>query len=173
MAGQVKDHGVGVFTGLISAGAVALIGEVFKNAVSEGVKNGGIAFWLTMIAAALAMIIAYVFSYNYSVIFREYGLESADADERAVFDGLKSRLAAGGRFMSVYNDLITRTLDRVDRFFGDADPAVKTLWPGAFGFKGNKPFWTVRASVGAIFRISDTSPVIFRSIWSNRRHEAG
>ena len=82
MAGQVKDHGVGAFTGLISAGAVALIGELFKNAVSEGVKSGGIAFWLTMIVAALVMIIAYIFSYNYSVIFREYGLDSADADER-------------------------------------------------------------------------------------------
>jgi hypothetical protein len=145
VAGQVKDHGVGALTALISGGAVALIGEIFKNAVTEGLKSGGVAFWLTMIAAALAMIVAYISSYNYSVIFRDYGLDSADDDERAVFDGLRARLAAGGRFIPVYNDLLTRGLDRVDRFFGDDDPAVKTLWPGAFGFKGAKPFWTAPA----------------------------
>jgi hypothetical protein len=145
VAGQVKDHGVGALTALISGGAVALIGEIFKNAVTEGLKSGGVAFWLTIIAAALAMIVAYISSYNYSVIFRDYGLDSADNDERAVFDGLRARLAAGGRFIPIYNDLLTRGLDRVDRFFGDADPRVKTLWPRAFGFKGAKPFWTAPA----------------------------
>lgn len=82
---------------------------------------------------------------RYWLILDCYGLETASAEKQTTFATLKSQLADGGLGVKRYNHYLGWALDRVDRFFGDADPAVKTLWPGAFGFEGNKPFWTAPA----------------------------
>jgi hypothetical protein len=145
VAEQIKSQGAGAFFGLIGGLLALAIGEVSKNALSEGLKSGSIAFGLTLFAAVAVVIVIWVLTYRYSVIFREYGLDGADTDERAEFDDLRKRLTEGGHFVPIYNKLMTRALDRVDRFFGDADPRVKTLWPNFFGFQGNKPFWTAPA----------------------------
>lgn len=95
---------------------------------------------------------------RYWLILNCYGDSGASADKHAIFATFKERLAEGGLGVKRYEQYLGWALDRVDRFFGDADPAVKTLWPGAFGFKGAKPFWTAPAysrclSVGLLYPI--------------------
>ena len=97
-----------------------------------------------IVAGAAGTILGVATAY-YTLIFNSYGLESATPEQRQKFDSFKAQLEAGGRVAAIYERTLTRALGAVDRFFGDADPAVPTLWPGAFGFTGRKPFWTAPA----------------------------
>jgi len=45
----------------------------------------------------------------------------------------------------LYAERLTRFLDWVDRFFGDAGMAERTLFPHAFGLKTPAPLWTAPA----------------------------
>jgi hypothetical protein len=45
----------------------------------------------------------------------------------------------------LYAEQLTRFLDWVDRFFGDAGMADRTLFPRAFGLRTPAPLWTAPA----------------------------
>ena len=99
--------------------------------------------WIS-IPVALATIILVIATARYGFIFN-YGKKRSGSAERRMFDKLKTQLEAGGAIGEIYSTRLKAMLNAVDRFFGDADPAVKTLWPHAFGFTGQKPFWTAPA----------------------------
>ena len=122
---------------------VAAILTVLLSGLSIGIASFLILFGIigSVTAAAAGTILGGATAY-YLRIFNSYGLESATPEQRQKFDSFKAQLEAGGRVSVIYERTLTRALNAVDRFFGDADPAVKTLWPGAFGFTGQAPFWT-------------------------------
>jgi len=65
------------------------------------------------------------------VLYRRYVaiLLRRGADARAAYDGLRQSLAEGGLAARVYAARLRRALDAVDRFFGDAGMADRTLFP--------------------------------------------
>lgn len=69
----------------------------------------------------------------------------ADNDERAGYDELRTTLTAGGTIQRLYAERLKRFLDWIERFFGDAGMAERTLFPRAFGLKAPAPLWTAPA----------------------------
>ncbi len=69
----------------------------------------------------------------------------AGNDERAGYDELRATLAVGGTIQRLYGERLNRFLAWVERFFGDAGMAERTLFPRAFGLKTPAPLWTAPA----------------------------
>lgn len=70
------------------------------------------------------------------------GAEAADSLERKNYDALRQSLATGGAAVRLYSRWLTAFLDWIDRFFGDAGMADRTLFPHAFGLRTPAPLWT-------------------------------
>ena len=64
---------------------------------------------------------------------------------RDAYEGLRASLSGGNLASRLYADWLTKFLDAVDRFFGDAGMADRTLFPGAFGLRTPAPLWTAPA----------------------------
>jgi hypothetical protein len=58
---------------------------------------------------------------------------------------LRESLTGGNLASRLYSDWLTRFLDEVDRFFGDAGTVDRTLVAHAFGLKAPVPLWTASA----------------------------
>jgi hypothetical protein len=78
------------------------------------------------------------------VIYQRYAgiLARRTPHARERYDALRRSLAAGGLAAGIYARRLTATLDAVDRFFGDAGMADRTLFPHAFGLRTPAPLWT-------------------------------
>jgi hypothetical protein len=103
---------------------------------------------LSQVWPAAGLIALSVFSlavWHYWKHFQDHALAAPDTHEYAKFEELKARLAMGGSLSMIYESNLTRFLDSVDRFFGDDNGRANTLFPGAFYYKGNAPFWTAPA----------------------------
>jgi len=102
---------------------------------------------LTALAAVLGGIFGLVISLLYGRYFGILGSGSAPArsPERSAYVRLRRSLAEGGKPVVVYAQWLTRFLDVVDGFFGDADMADRTLFPHIFGLKKKAPLWTAPA----------------------------
>jgi hypothetical protein len=133
---QLPGAIVGAIGAIVSGLAVELIkGSLFPS--GPGATGISPFSWIAGILFAGA-------TWRYSWIF-SYGAAPEGSRERARFEALKKGLSAGGRIGQAYEAALERVLDRVDRFFGDDGPGVRTLWPHAFGFRGRAPFWTAPA----------------------------
>ena len=64
-----------------------------------------------------------------------------DAEPAAGCRSLRVALEAGGRWRRLYVFLVTRGLNRFDRFLGDADKAAYSL-PSPFRNREAWPYWT-------------------------------
>jgi hypothetical protein len=73
------------------------------------------------------------------------GAAPARSPERLAYVRLRNSLRVGGRPAVIYAQWLTEFLDAVDRFFGDAGAADRTLFPHAFGLKTPAPLWTAPA----------------------------
>ncbi len=73
------------------------------------------------------------------------GAEPLGSLERQAYDGLRAGLATGGLPARLYSRWLTACLDAIDRFFGDAGMADRTLYPRAFGLRTPAPLWTATA----------------------------
>jgi hypothetical protein len=84
-----------------------------------------------------------------TLVYRRYlGILGADRRrlaERQAYDALRESLAEGNLAARLYAERLTRFLDWVDRFFGDAGMADRTLFPHAFGLTTPAPLWTAPA----------------------------
>jgi hypothetical protein len=107
--------------------------------------------WLTggSALAALAKVLLAACVLALGLIYRRYlGILGADRRrpaERQAYDGLRNNLAEGNVAARLYSEWLTRFLDWIDRFFGDAGMADRTLFPRAFGLRRPAPLWTAPA----------------------------
>jgi hypothetical protein len=85
-------------------------------------------------------IIAAPVMYKYYIGILAQGAAPEGSIERQDYDKLRASLAA-----RLYAKWLTAFLDRVERFFGDAGMADRTLFPHAFGLKKAAPLWTAPA----------------------------
>ena len=87
----------------------------------------------------------------FPLIYRRYlGILGASTkrkgtSERDGYDRLRESLSGGNLASRLYSDWLTRFLNAVDRFFGDAGMADRTLFPGVFWLKTPAPLWTASA----------------------------
>lgn len=71
--------------------------------------------------------------------------KSTVPSERQTYDSLRASLAEGNLAARLYAEQLSRFLDWIDRFFGDAGMAERTLFPHAFGLRTPAPLWTAPA----------------------------
>ena len=90
---------------------------------------------LTTLAVVVSGISALVTSLLYARYLGVLGAGAAPArsPERTAYVRLRNSLTEGGKPAVLYGRWLTRFLDAVDHFFGDADMADRTLFPHAFG----------------------------------------
>ena len=96
------------------------------------------------LAKLLAGIVAPVVGFAVVLVYRRYAIiiKRGDPHERRAYAALRQSLAQGGLPARIYSERLKVTLDAVDRFFGDAGMADRTLWPRAFGLRTPAPLWT-------------------------------
>jgi hypothetical protein len=82
-------------------------------------------------------------------VYRRYflllGADRRRPTERRAYDALRASLAEGNLAVRLYSERLTRFLDWIDHFFGDAGKADQTLFPHAFGLRTPAPLWTAPA----------------------------
>ncbi len=92
-----------------------------------------------------------------ALIYRRYvailgvGGQPEGSPERQAYDDLRASLAGGNLPARLYRRWLKRFLDAVDRFFGDAGLAGRSLFPRAFGLKTPAPLWTAPAFDRCLF----------------------
>jgi hypothetical protein len=85
------------------------------------------------------------------LIYRRYvgvlgaGARPRGSPARLSYDALRESLSEGNMAARLYARRLAAFLDAVDRFFGDAGLADRTLFPHAFGLKTPAPLWTAPA----------------------------
>src|SRR5262249_860226 len=109
--------------------------------------TGAIGSPLTVLLAAVGGISGLAFSLMYK---RYVGVLGAGGGRkgypaRDAYEGLRASLSGGNLASRLYAAWLTKSLDAVDRFFGDAGMADRTLFPRAFGLKKPAPLWTAPA----------------------------
>jgi len=85
------------------------------------------------------------FIYRYYLGVLAQGAAPEGSLERQDYDKLRAGLAGGNLAARLYAKWLTAFLDGVERFFGDAGLADRTLFPRAFGLKTPAPLWTAPA----------------------------
>jgi hypothetical protein len=115
-----------------------------------GVGNALLA-WLTGGSAlsTLAKVLLAVCCLVFGLVYRRYlGILGADRRkpaERTTYEALRNSLAKGNLAARLYAVRLTRFLDWIDHFFGDAGMADRTLFPHAFWLRTPAPLWTAPA----------------------------
>lgn len=123
---------------------------------------GAFLTWLTAgslgpALKALLSIIGGISFLAFSLMHRRYlGILAAGGDpqgspECESYASLRASLAKGGLAGRLYALRLTRFLDAVDRFFGDAGMASRSLFPHAFGLRAPAPLWTPRSFDRCLF----------------------
>jgi hypothetical protein len=97
-----------------------------------------------LVSVSLA-ICALVFGLVYRRYFLLLGADRRRPTERRAYDALRASLAEGNLAARLFSERLTRFLDWIDRFFGDAGMADRTLFPHAFWLKTPAPLWTAPA----------------------------
>jgi hypothetical protein len=87
-------------------------------------------------------ILAALFIYKYYLGVLAQGAAPEGSLERQDYDRLRASLAGDNLAARLYAKWLTAFLDGVERFFGDAGMADRTLFPRAFGLKTPAPLWT-------------------------------
>jgi hypothetical protein len=99
--------------------------------------------------AALAKVVLAVAALVIGLLYWRYlGILGADRRrpvERQAYDARRNTLARGNMATRLHAERLTRFLDQIDRFFGDAGMADRTLFPHAFGLRKPTPLWTAPA----------------------------
>jgi formylglycine-generating enzyme required for sulfatase activity len=108
---------------------------------------------LTALLSVFGGISALAISLIYGRYFGILGAGGAPegSSEREAYVRLRASLAKGGIAGRLYVGRLTRFIGAVDRFFGDAGMASRSLFPKAFGLKKPAPLWTPRAFDRCLF----------------------
>jgi hypothetical protein len=104
--------------------------------------------WLTG-GSALAKVLLAICAPIFGLIcWRYVGILGADRRrpaQRQVYDALRNSLIGGNLAARLYARWLGVMLDRVDRLFGDAGMADRTLFPHLFWLRTPAPLWTAPA----------------------------
>ena len=98
---------------------------------------------ISLLSAVSGLTLALIF-WRYLGILGA-GAEAPGSLERQAYDALRASLPIGGLPALLYSRWLTRFLDAVDGFLGDAGMAYPTLFPRAFGLRTPAPLWTAAA----------------------------
>jgi hypothetical protein len=126
---------------------------------------------LTALLSILGGISALAISLIYGRYFGILGATKG-SPERESYVRLRASLAKGGIAARLYADRLTRFIDAVDRFFGDAGMANRSLFPHAFGLKKPAALWTPRAFDRCLFLALVYPIATIFIIWALSGHAA-
>jgi hypothetical protein len=129
---------VGTLLGAAITGGIAVLWPWLENRIGE---PASVFVCFVVVAFGIALFVSYKRYFD----MLGCGDDPLDSYERAKYNELRANLENGGRPAQLYADQLTRLLDAVDHFFGDADLAERTLFPHAFGLKARSPLWTAPA----------------------------
>jgi hypothetical protein len=105
--------------------------------------TGGSA--LATLFKVLLAVCGLVFGLTYRRYLGILGANRRVPAERQAYNGLRNSLAEGNMAARLYAERLTGFLNWIDRFFGDAGMADRTLFPHAFGLRSPVPLWTAPA----------------------------
>jgi hypothetical protein len=110
-------------------------------------STGALAPALISLLAVLGGICGLAFTLTYRHYFGVLGAgnKRRGTPERQDYDALRDSLAKGNLVVRFYADRLTKFLDWIDHFFGDAGMADRTLFPHIFGLRTPAPLWTAPA----------------------------
>jgi hypothetical protein len=134
-------------------GFVNTIGPWIIGAVGAviGWLPGGLTGAMGSALMSLLAVAGGVCGLIFSLMYKRYlGILGASTkrkgtSDREGYDRLRASLSGGNPASRLYAEWLTKFLDAVDRFFGDAGMADQTLFPHAFGLKKPVPLWTAPA----------------------------
>jgi len=112
------------------------IGDLTAGFVPEGPLRT-----LVILVYGLCVVIA-PFIYKYYLGVLAQGAKPEGSIERQDYDRLRANLAGGNLAARLYAKWLTKFLDWVERFFGDAGMADRTLFPHVFWLNKPAPLWT-------------------------------
>lgn len=90
-------------------------------------------------------VFAFGLAHYYRRLLGVLGANRRVIGERRAYDAFRDSLAGGNPASRLYGQWLRAFLDRVDRFFGDANCAEHTLFPHAFWLRNPVPLWTAPA----------------------------
>jgi hypothetical protein len=115
------------------------VGEWLAGFAPEGPLRTAVL----LVYGLCAAVAPFIYKYYFGVLAQ--GMQPEESLERQDYDRLRASLAGGNLAARLYAKWLTAFLDGVERFFGDAGMADKTLFPHAFGVKKPAPLWTAPA----------------------------
>jgi hypothetical protein len=115
----------------------------FAVCVAKRMPEGPATILLLVVLVFCAAAVPFVFRYYAGLVGQGAALEGSP--ERQDYDKLRASLAGGNLAARLYVKWLTTFLDWIERFFGDAGMADRTLLPRAFGLKKAAPLWTAPA----------------------------
>jgi hypothetical protein len=99
---------------------------------------------LDLVIEGLCVALApFIFAYYLKLL--AHGCAKEGSIEQQDYDRLRASLAGGNLAARLYVKWLTKFLDWIERFFGDAGKADRTLFPRTFGLKKPAPLWTAPA----------------------------
>jgi hypothetical protein len=146
MAEKSAESAVGRYLGAPIGGALtALI--TWATAGSTGTISPALVFLLAVLGGLSGIALTLLYRRYLAIL----GANRRVAAERQAYDALRDSLAKGNLVARLYSDRLSRFLDWVDRFFGDAARVDRTLFPHVFGLRTPAPLWTAPATIGVSF----------------------
>jgi hypothetical protein len=139
------DAGSSVDVAKAIADPLSTLGALVSAVTPEGPVRTVLFLVLGLCVAAAP----FVFRYYIGVLGQ--GAQAEGSLERKDYDALRTSLTGGNLAARLYASRLTRFLDAVDRFFGDAGMANRSAFPHAFGLKTPAPLWTPRAFDRCLF----------------------
>jgi hypothetical protein len=105
--------------------------------------EGPATILLLVVLVCCTAAVPFVFRYYAGLVGQ--GAAPEGSIERQDYDKLRASLTGDNLAARLYAKWLTAFLDGVERFFGDAGMADRTLFPRAFGLKTPAPLWTAPA----------------------------
>jgi hypothetical protein len=126
--------------------AAKLLDEPSKTiivCIAEVIPPGPLRALLYVIGWICIALAPLIFAYYFMLL--AHGGAKEGSSERQDYDKLRMSLAGDNLAARLYTKWLTAFLDWIERFFGDAGMADRTLFPHAFGLKTPAPLWTAPA----------------------------
>jgi hypothetical protein len=119
------------------------IGPLIVTVLIGWLPGGSTGVLLTIAGSVSGLVFTILYQRYVAVLGA--GAKRKGSTEREAYDRLRESLSGGNLAARLYADRLKAFLDAVDRFFGDAGMADRTLFPRAFGLRTPAPLWTAAA----------------------------